>query len=91
MNAAAAAANQAVADLVERQKRAQARIADIDRLLTAAADVRRWKDALTQANTRIADTRTRCAQVKEIEDTLNDQIANFTQKRGNVLAQRGAE
>ncbi len=86
---AAAAANNAVASLTRSKERAQARIAEIDRLTGAAADAARARTDLATANATIADARARLAQLGEIEATLHVELDELGQKRAAALAQSG--
>jgi chromosome segregation ATPase len=91
LNAAATEANQVVADLELSQERARARIAEIDRLLTAAADAARARKDLAKANAGIDDARSRQTQLVEIAAALEGEIAELVQKRANAVEQHGRD
>jgi chromosome segregation ATPase len=91
LNAAAAAANQVVADLERSQEQARARVTEIDRLLTAEADAGGARKDLAKANASIADARARIGQLAQIAADLESEIGELTQKRINAIEQHGRE
>jgi chromosome segregation ATPase len=89
LNTAATVANQAVADLVQPQQRAVARLSEIDRLLSAGGIASGARKDLAKANASIAEARARIDQLDEIGATLEGEIAELTQKRTNAVEQQG--